>query len=111
MPPFPDSPIMMINKPQTAEDIENFRKLPEKTIEAILRDSPGHVTDVAANVLKAFLLKMNVPAAETEKLTDKVMEKKMGELFFSATPPEARTDTRRNPSPPHRNTAPGSPSP
>ena len=34
-----------------------------------------------ADVLKAFLLKMNVPVAETEKLTGKVREKKMGELF------------------------------
>ena len=32
-------------------------------------------------MLKAFLLKMNVPVAETEKLTGKVREKKMGELF------------------------------
>ena len=73
--------VMLINKLQTAEDIERFRKLPGKEIEAILRDSPGHVVDVIADVLKAFLLKMNVPVAETEKLTGKVREKKMGELF------------------------------
>lgn len=34
-----------------------------------------------ADVLKVFLLKLNTPAPETEKLTDKVMEKKMDELF------------------------------
>lgn len=34
-----------------------------------------------ADVLKVFLLKMNVPVPETEKLTDKVRKKKMGELF------------------------------
>ena len=37
--------------------------------------------DIIAKVLQAFLLKMNVPVPETEKLTDKVREKKMGELF------------------------------
>ena len=33
--------VMLINKLQTAEDIENFRRLPGSEIEAILRDSPG----------------------------------------------------------------------
>lgn len=37
--------------------------------------------DAVADVLKVFLLKMNVPVPETEKLTDKVRKKKMGELF------------------------------
>lgn len=37
--------------------------------------------EAVANVLRAFLLKMNVPVPETERLTDKVREKKMGELF------------------------------
>ena len=37
--------------------------------------------NIIANVLRAFLLKMNVPVPETERLTDKVREKKMGELF------------------------------
>ncbi len=73
--------IMMINKLQTAEDIEKFRKLPGKEIEAILRDSPEHLVNIIANILRAFLLKMNVPVPETERLTDKVREKKMGELF------------------------------
>lgn len=73
--------VMMINKLQTAEDIRNFRKLPGEELEAILRDTPGHVVDVIVDVLKAFLLKMNVPVPETEKLTGKVREKKMGELF------------------------------
>ncbi len=37
--------------------------------------------DTIADVLKVLLLKMNVPMPETERLTDKVREKKMGELF------------------------------
>lgn len=73
--------VMLINKLQTAEDIENFRKLPGRDIEAILQDSPEYLVDTIADVLKAFLLKMNVPVSETERLTDKVREKKMGELF------------------------------
>lgn len=72
---------MIINKLQTAEDIERFRKLPGQEMEAILQDTPKHVVNTIADILKTFLLKMNVPVSETEKLTDKVREKKMGELF------------------------------
>ena len=73
--------VMLINKLQTTEDIENFRRLPGREIEAILQNTPEHLVDIIAKVLQAFLLKMNVPVPETEKLTDKVREKKMGELF------------------------------
>lgn len=73
--------VMIVNKLQTAEDIEDFRRLPAEEIETILKDSPAHLVDAVADVLKVFLLKMNVPVPETEKLTDKVREKKMGELF------------------------------
>nr|WP_296466767.1 Rpn family recombination-promoting nuclease/putative transposase [uncultured Acetatifactor sp.] len=73
--------VMLINKLQTAEDIGKFRELPGKEIEAILQNSPGHLVDTIADVLQAFLLKMNVPVSETERLTGKVREKKMGELF------------------------------
>lgn len=73
--------VMMINKLQTAEDIKNFRRLPREEVEAILQDSPEHLVSVIADVLRAFLLKINVPVSETEKLTDKLRKKKMGELF------------------------------
>ncbi|HBA51004.1 MAG TPA: hypothetical protein DCZ91_25040, partial [Lachnospiraceae bacterium] len=72
---------MMINKLQTPEDIENFRKLPGDEIDAILRNSPAHLVDTIADVLRALLLKMKMPVAETEMLVCKVKEKKMGELF------------------------------
>ncbi len=73
--------VMIVNKLQTAEDIENFRRLPAEEIETILKDSPAQLVDAVADVLKVFLLKMNVPVPETEKLTEKVRKKKMGELF------------------------------
>jgi len=73
--------VMLINKLQTTKDIDDFRKLPGREIDAILQNSPGCLVDTIADVLQAFLLKMNVPVPETEKLTDKVRKKKMGELF------------------------------
>lgn len=73
--------VMIINKLQTAEDIEKFRQLPGSEMDAILKDTPEYLVDSIANVLRAFLLKLNVPVSDTEKLADKVREKKMGELF------------------------------
>lgn len=46
------------------------------------------------DVLKAFLLKMNVPVPETEKLTGKVREKKMGELFANMEKMDIQAERR-----------------
>ncbi|MCM1099749.1 MAG: Rpn family recombination-promoting nuclease/putative transposase [Ruminococcus flavefaciens] len=73
--------VMMINKMQTKEDIEAFRLLPAGEIDAIVKDSPEHLVRIIADILLAFLLKTNVPAAEAENLRDKVREKKVAELF------------------------------
>lgn len=73
--------VMMINKMQTKEDIEAFRMLPVHDIASIVRDSPGHLVDIIADILLTFLLKINVPVSEAEDLTDKVREKRMAELF------------------------------
>lgn len=86
--------VMLINKLQTVEDIENFRKLPSKEIEEILQGSPDCLVDAIANVLRAFLLKMNVPVPETERLTDKVREKKMGELFAGMEKMDVQAERR-----------------
>lgn len=73
--------IMLINKMQTSEDIQTFRKLPKERIEAIIQNSPEYLLDIIAKVLQAFLLKENVPVEETEELIGKVKERKMGQLF------------------------------
>lgn len=87
--------VMLINKLQTAQDIENFRKLPGEEIESILQDSPEHLVNTIADVLQTFLLKMNVPVSETEKLTDKVREKKMGELFADMEKMDIQAEWRK----------------
>lgn len=86
--------VMMLNKLQTAKDIENFRRLPAEEIETILKDSPSQLVDAVADVLKVFLLKMNVPVPETEKLTDKVRKKKMGELFANMEKMDIQAERR-----------------
>lgn len=53
--------LMLINKVQSKEDIEELRNLPIQRMEEILKE--------------------NVPMNEAEELVEKVREKKMGELF------------------------------
>ncbi|MCM1186482.1 MAG: hypothetical protein NC251_01380 [Lachnoclostridium sp.] len=62
-------------------DIEVFRMLPADKVDTILQDSPGHLVDIIADILLAFLLKENVPVVEAEELAGKVKEKKMAQLF------------------------------
>ena len=87
--------VMLINKMQKAEDIETFRKLPGEEIDAVLLESPDYLVNVIADVLKAFLLKINVPISETEKLTGKVREKKMAELFADMEKMDIQAERRK----------------
>ena len=66
---------------QSAEDVEAFRKLPVKEVDEILRETPEHLVDTIGNILRTFLMKLNLPLWETEELVGKVKEKKMGYLF------------------------------
>lgn len=78
--------VMMINKMQNTEDIDIFRSLPTDKVETILKDAPEHLLTIISDILRAFLLKMNVPATQTEELVGKVREKKMGYLFENVVP-------------------------
>lgn len=73
--------VMLFNKLQTKEDVEEFRKIEPQKLEEILKETPKHLLDVMAKVLLAFLLKENVPVKEAEELVGKVREKKVAELF------------------------------
>ncbi len=87
--------VMLINKMQTIEDVEQFRKLPAEKIDRILKDTPDYLLDIIANVLRSFLLKENVPEDETEALVGKVKEKKMGELFANMDKMDIQAERRK----------------
>ncbi len=73
--------VMMINRMQNIADIEEFRKLSTQKVDEILKDTPEHILDIISNILRTFLLKMNLPEEKTEELVGKVKDKKMGYLF------------------------------
>jgi len=87
--------VMLINKLQTIEDVEQFRRLPSEKVDRILKDTPEYLLDIIANVLRAFLLKENVPEDEAETLVGKVKEKKMGELFANMDKMDIQAERRK----------------
>ena len=87
--------VMLINKLQTIEDVEQFRALPVEKVDEILKDTPDYLLDIIANVLRAFLRKENVPEEETETLVGKVKEKKMGELFANMDKMDIQAERRK----------------
>lgn len=87
--------VMMINKMQNPTDVEMFRKLPAEQVEKILQDTPEYIVDIISNILRAFLLKMNLPVDETEELVGKVKEKKMGYLFENMEKMDIQEERRK----------------
>lgn len=87
--------VMLINKLQTPEDVEEFRRIPPQKLEEILKETPKHLLDIIGNVLLAFLLKENVPIEEAEDLAGKVREKKMGMLFENMEKMDIQEERRK----------------
>jgi len=87
--------VMLINKLQTPEDVEKFRRIPPQKLEEILKETPKHLLDIIGNVLLAFLLKENVPVEEAEDLAGKVREKKMGMLFENMQKMDIQEERRK----------------
>ena len=87
--------VMLINKLQTPEDVEKFRRIPPQKLEEILKETPKHLLDIIGNVLLAFLLKENVQVEEAEDLAGKVREKKMGMLFENMEKMDIQEERRK----------------
>ena len=75
------SVVMLMNRMQTAQDVEELRRLPTEKLDAILEETPDYLLDIIAKVLRTFLLEENVPEEETDELVGIVKERRMGRLF------------------------------
>lgn len=76
---------MLINKIQTPEDMSAFVSLPGEQINDILKDTPEHLLEILAKVLRTLLYSMNLPEDEVEDAVAKVKECKMARLFENVT--------------------------
>lgn len=72
---------MLINKLQTLEDVSAFSGLPAEQIKDILKDTPEHLLDKMAHVLRALLYRMELPEDTVEETVTRIKERKMGMLF------------------------------
>ncbi len=73
--------VILINKLQSKQDLQEFQKLPTEKLNAMLTDTPKYLREIIANVFLAFMLKARIPINEATSLADKVKEKQMGQLF------------------------------
>ena len=87
--------VMLINKIQSIEDIELFRKLPAEKLDRIIKNTPEYLLDIITKVLKAFLVRENVPVEETEELIGKVKDRKMGQLFENMDKMDIQAERRK----------------
>lgn len=74
--------IMLLNKIQTPEDLQEMLKLSGAEVNEIVRDSEENVMDIVCDVVYLLCRKMNLPAEETRGLLTQLKEgRNMGYLF------------------------------
>jgi Putative transposase, YhgA-like. len=73
--------LMMINKVQTPEDMENFLNSQRDKVERIVRNAPEHILEIICSAIWSLCMKMNVPQEEAELCVEKVRERQMGYWF------------------------------
>lgn len=76
------SMLLMVDKLMNAADYEALnRELTEDFLKEITKDSPEYLLKLMSQIMGVFLRKLNVPQEETDAFTDRIKERKMGELF------------------------------
>lgn len=73
--------VMLINKIQTPEDYEEFRKVSEELINSIYGNASEEIKEIYQNILWSLLMKMNVPSEEARELMGEIGGRGMGYLF------------------------------
>ncbi|MCI9141949.1 MAG: hypothetical protein HFH87_04910 [Lachnospiraceae bacterium] len=92
--------IMLMNKIQNADDLEQLLHIPADKINQIVKDSPEHVVDIMVSVMENLCFKIDVSAEERMKCVQKVRERKMGYLWenmekFSIQEERRKTEKQR----------------
>ena len=92
--------LMLINKVQKTEDLEQFLQIPGDRLNRIIENSPEHVMDVIVSSMESLCFKINVPAEERVECVRKVRERKMGYLWenmekFSIQEERRKTEEQR----------------
>lgn len=73
--------VMLINKIQTPEDYNEFRKVSAELIDSIYGNAPEKIKEIYRDILWSLLMKMNVPSADAEEMMGEIGGRGMGYLF------------------------------
>lgn len=73
--------VMLINKIQTPEDCEDFRKVSEELVNSIYSNAPEAIKEIYKKILWTLLIKMNVPVEEAREMMGEIGGRGMGYLF------------------------------
>ena len=73
--------VMLINKIQTPEDCEAFRKVSEELVNSIYSNAPETIKEIYKKILWTLLIKMNVPVDEAREMMGEIGGRGMGYLF------------------------------
>lgn len=86
--------IMLFNKIQNTVDLAEFLKLPKEEVDCIIKDTPEHIIDIIARVMKALCIHINASVEETEECIRKVRERNMDLLFANAEKMDIQAERR-----------------
>lgn len=74
--------LLMMDKLKNAVDYEMLGgDLTEDYLKDATKDSPEYLLKLMSQIIRVFLSKLNVPQKEADAFTDRIKERKMGELF------------------------------
>lgn len=73
--------VMMINKIQTQEDLNKFRKLSVVLLDSIYANAPEEIKEIYCTIIESLLKKMHMPSEEIEDIMGEMGGQSMGYLF------------------------------
>ncbi len=74
--------LMMIDRVKNAADYAKLKgNVDEAFLKEVTEDSPEYLLTLMAQIIEVFLVRMNVPREEVDLFTDRIKERKVGELF------------------------------
>ena len=76
------SVLMLIDKLKNADDYAKLNdEIGDEFLRTVLKESPEYLLKLISGIVETFLSKLNIPQREVDVFTEKIRERKMGELF------------------------------
>ena len=73
--------LMMINKVQTVQDMEEFLYTQRERVDRIVKRAPAHILEIIAVTIWGLCMKMKMSEEEARECVERVKERRMGYLF------------------------------